>query len=249
MSEQVSALTTTSLQSAIAAQQSSSGPVVLAPTSTSSLTSAFAAITSLTSSTPTSVSIDLSNTSIYAQFDSSGNVVPLTVSAPANVTLTITCPSGGATVYDLKTSGNVSVHGTPGSGIITIVGNSPALTVGSGNVTLGPGVTLITTTNSPTIVVSGGSLKLRGVVVQGSTTYAQPAIRITGGSVDLGASSADPGNNTIIAGAAGELMHNSTGAIVPAFGDTFEEEIVQVRASIQVTLHIRAAPPKAGWPR
>ena len=104
----------------------------------------------------------------------------------------------------------------------TLVGGSPALVVDSGNVVL-DNVTAINATNAPTIVVNGGSLTLRGSTIQGSSAApGLPAILITGGSVDLGASSADPGNNTIIAGAAGELVHNNTAALVPEYGDTLE---------------------------
>ena len=135
--------------------------MILAATTTSALTSTLGAIASLSSSTG-AVAVDLGNTATYAQYDGMGNIIPLAASAPAGVTLTISCPSGQATVYDLEPSGgNVVVQGVPGAGNITIVGDSPALTVEAGNVTIGPGVTLVTTTDSPTIVVSGGSLTLQ----------------------------------------------------------------------------------------
>ncbi len=154
-------------------------------------------ITTLPSSSAGAVTVDLTDAAIYQQLDGSGDVIPIAASAPSGVTLTILCPSGSATVYDLQPSGgNVNIHGVPGQGSITIVGNSPALTVRGGNVTIGPGVNLITATNSPTILVTGGSLTLRGAVVEESSSYDQAAIAITGGSVDLG-TAASPGGNTL----------------------------------------------------
>ncbi len=115
----------------------------------------------------------------------------------------------------------MDVHGVSGQGSITIIGNSPALTVSGGNVTIGPGVTLITATNSPTILVTGGSLTLRGAVVQESTSYAQAAILISGGTVDLG-TNVSPGGNTFNVNGTGEFIQDTTSSPVPDIGNTLE---------------------------
>ncbi len=112
----------------------------------------------------------------------------------------------------------VIVNGVNGS--TTVVGNSPALTVTSGNVSVN-NVTFTTATNSPTILVTGGSLALRSDVVQESTGFADAAIAVTGGSVDLG-STTDPGNNTINVNGSGQLVQASGPGTVSAEGDTFQ---------------------------
>ena len=253
----------TNLQSVIAAQQSSGG-ITLVPTTTSTLTSTLEAIANLAPSS-TAIAVDLGNTAIYAQYDS-GNVVPIVASAPSGVKLTISCPSGNATVYDLETLGSVDVHGTPGAGNITIVGNSPALTVLGGDVTIGPGVTLITTTNSPTILVTRGSLTLRGAVVEESTSYTQTAILITGGTVDLG-TAASPGDNTLNVNGAGQFLQSTTSSPIPDTGNTLEVDGVPLAvadlsltnlgssagsttygSSVTLTATVRAANPDDGAP-
>src|SRR5262249_37150491 len=82
-------------------------------------------------------------------------------------------------------------------------------------------MTLTTDTDAPTILVTGGSLKLRNVVVEESTGFTDAAISVTGGSVDLG-TTGDPGGNTLDVNGTGEFVHNTTGASVPAYGNTFE---------------------------
>jgi hypothetical protein len=121
-----------------------------------------------------------------------------TVSPPAGVTLVIDCSNGP----------------------VTFVGHSPAFTVLSGQVSI-LGATFTNTTNAPTIVVNGGSLALRNCTIQESTGYSQAAILITGGSVDLGATSS-PGGNTLNINGTGMLIENLTDGVVPAVGDTFE---------------------------
>ena len=84
-------------------------------------------------------------------------------------------------------------------------------------------MTLTTATDAPTILVTGGSLTLRDVVIEESTGFTDAAISVTGGSVDLGTTDA-PGGNILDVNGTGEFVHNTTGASIPAFGDTFEIE-------------------------
>jgi streptogramin lyase len=209
------------------------GSVTLVATSPSELANVLSAVSGLNAASSGSVSVTLAGGVTYQQTDTSGNTVPFAASAPAGVTLTISCPSGNATIYDLQTSGgNVDVHGTP-QGTITIVGQSPALTVRAGQVTVGSGVTLVTATNSPTILVSGGSLTLRGATVQESTGSAQAALLVTGGTVDLGSAS-DPGGNIFNVNGTGALIQNTSGRAIPVVGDTFENNGVANAPSIFV---------------
>jgi uncharacterized delta-60 repeat protein len=126
-----------------------------------------------------------------------GSFTDLTPNPPAGVTLVI---NGNGTTT-------------------TIVGQSPALTVGSGNVVV-TGVTFTTATDAPTILVTGGSLTLRNDVIQESTGYNQAAIQVTGGTVDLG-TAADPGGNTININGTGTFVRNATAFAVPTVGDAF----------------------------
>src|SRR5262249_27869257 len=138
----VSPVSATNLPSLLTQQ---GGSITLGATSASSLDNILKVVSDpqLQSATG-SISLTLAGGVTYQQTDSSANTIPFTVSAPAGVTLTISCPSGDATVYDLQASGgNVDIHGTS-QGSITIIGQSPALTVSEGHVTVGPGVTLVT---------------------------------------------------------------------------------------------------------
>jgi Bacterial Ig-like domain (group 3)/MBG domain (YGX type)/NHL repeat len=230
LTQQVNNLLPSNLQTVVAAQESSGGTVTLAAATPSALTSVLAAIASLQPSSAGAVSVELGNTAVYAEYDGAGNIIPIAASAPEGVTLTISCPTGSATVYDLQYSGgNVIVQGTPGQGSITIIGESPALTVSAGNVTIGPGVTLITATNSPTILVTGGSLTLRGAVVQESTSYTQAALVITGGTVDLG-TAASPGGNIFNVNGTGQFIEDTTVSPVPDIGNTLEVDGAPVAA-------------------
>jgi hypothetical protein len=153
------------------------------------------------------------------------------VNEPVNVTVTLNLTSGNYSdlnfslqppVIDPNTGGlayvTVIVNGVNGS--TTVVGNSPALTVTSGNVTVN-NVTFTTATNSPTILVNGGSLALRSDVVQSSTGFADAAISVSGGTVDLG-STGNPGNNIINVNGAGQLVQNTTSTPISTAGNTFE---------------------------
>jgi CSLREA domain-containing protein len=232
----VNPLTPTNLQSVLTAAQTSGGTVTLATPTTDTLATTLDTISSLPPSTTGTVVVDLSDNMTYEQQDSGGNTIPIVASAPSGTTVTIRCSTGNAAVYDLQASGgNVDIHGTTSSdgtplGTITLVGQSPALTVRAGNVTVGPAVILTTATNSPTILVTGGSLTLRGAVVQESTSYAQAAILDTGGSVDLG-TAADPGGNVLNVNGSGSLIQNITGRPIPAVGDTFENNGVAMTSA------------------
>jgi Bacterial Ig-like domain (group 3)/MBG domain (YGX type) len=246
LTQQINDLNATSLESAIAAEQSSGGTVVLAPATTSTLTSTLAAITDLPLSSSGAVSVELGNTAIYAQYDSMGNVIPIEASVSSGVTLTISCSSGSATVYDLQPSGgNVDIHGVPGQGNITIIGRSPALTVDGGNVTVGPGVTLITTTDSPTVLVNGGTLSLRGALVEESSAYAQTTILINGGTVDLGTASS-PGGNTFDVNGDGAFLGNTTSSPLADVGNTLEVNGVPLSAAYLSLTTLGSSAPSSG---
>ncbi|MFI5455599.1 MAG: Ig-like domain repeat protein [Isosphaerales bacterium] len=139
---------------------------------------------------------------------SAGTYTDLTASPPTGVTLVI--------------SGS-------GSSTTTVVGQSPALTVTSGNVVVS-GVTLTTATDAPTILVSGGSLTLRSDVIRESTGFSDAAISLLGGTVDLG-TTASPGNNTLNVNGPGELVHNATASPAPDFGNTLEVNGTPLAAS------------------
>ena len=219
--------------------------IVLQPTTPDQVASVVAAINNLAPATGTNpptvtVTLDLG----------SQNVTTTTLAVPTGVQLDLTSTSGTATVRGATvtggtvyvdasvspsnwtvTGGNVTFQGpTAGDLIVTggtvtlddgtvITGNSPAIIVNGGTVIL-EGVTAQTATNSPTIVVNGGSLIVRNSMIQESTGYAQAAILITGGTVDLG-TTASPGGNTFNVNGAGELVHNASGNLVSAIGDTF----------------------------
>jgi hypothetical protein len=138
-------------------------------------------------------------------------------STPVNVVLNL----GTGTYTDVNASppAGVTLVIAGNGSTTTIVGHSPALTVGAGNVVV-TGVTLTTATDAPTVLVSGGNLTLRNDIVQESTGFADAAIAITGGTVDLG-TAADPGGNTINVSGAGEFVHNTTANPISAGGDTF----------------------------
>jgi hypothetical protein len=138
----------------------------------------------------------------------SGSFTDLTASPPAGVTLVL---NGNGTTT-------------------TIVGNSPALTVtpSQGSVVY-ENLTFTTATDAPTILVTGGSLKLRNVVIEESTGFTDAAISVTGGSVDLGTPSS-PGGDILNVNGTGEFVHNTTGASIPATGDTFEINGVPIAA-------------------
>jgi N-acetylneuraminic acid mutarotase len=102
----------------------------------------------------------------------------------------------------------------------TFVGQSPALTVTSGNVIVS-GVIFTTATDAPTILVTGGSLKLRNDVIQESTGYSDAGLSITGGTVDLG-TTADPGGDTLNVNGTGAMIANTTSNPVSPVGDTFK---------------------------
>ncbi|MFI5457310.1 MAG: beta strand repeat-containing protein [Isosphaerales bacterium] len=206
--------------------------IVFAAPDTQSLDQDLAAISSLavSNTSPLPITIDLSLNTTYQNVDGGGNTVPIDATAPTDVALTLNGPpSGTATLYDLVTSGAVTVQGN-----ITVIGKSPALVVNSGQTTITDGVTLVTATNAPTIQVNGGTLVVRdSTVEQNSTTSSQPAILITVGSVNLG-TAASPGDNTLNVDGTGTLIQNSTASPVPAVGDTFENKGTAVASSFGV---------------
>jgi probable HAF family extracellular repeat protein len=151
---------------------------------------------------------------------------------PVAVTLNLTNNNYTDLNLNLQPGITVIVNGVNGS--TTVVGNSPALTITSGNVTVN-NVTFTTATNAPTILVTGGNLALRNDVVQESTGYADAAISVTGGSVDLG-STGNPGNNTINVNGSGQLVQGSGSALVSAAGDTFQTNGTSISPLTSTTL-------------
>jgi uncharacterized delta-60 repeat protein len=162
--------------------------------------------------------------------DNNYNIVPLYV--PVDVTVTLNLTSGNYSdlnfslqppVFDGADTGftyyiTVVVNGVNGS--TTVVGNSPALTVTSGNVTVN-NVTFTTATNSTTILVAGGSLALNNdAISQTSTTSIEPAISVTAGTVNLGTATSS-GNNTLSVNSSGDLVSNTSGNAISVLGDTF----------------------------
>jgi hypothetical protein len=99
-------------------------------------------------------------------------------------------------------------------------GGSPALTLGSGDLTI-TGATFVNDTDAPTILVNGGQLTLRNDAIQESTGFNDAAVSITGGTVDLG-TAADPGGDTININGTGTFIRNTTVNRITAVGDTFE---------------------------
>ena len=108
------------------------------------------------------------------------------------------------------------IVGSPGT---IINGQSPAMTVAGGNVSV-TGVTMTTSTDAPTVLVQGGNLTLRNDDIEESTGYTDYAIAVTGGVVDLG-TTADPGQNRIDVNGTGGLISNTGPNPITALGDTF----------------------------
>jgi uncharacterized delta-60 repeat protein len=168
-------------------------PVVLAadPTTVDSVLAAVNALPEPPSgTTPRQVEVDVNL--------SDGSYSDVSASPPLGVTLVIN-GNGGST---------------------TIVGNSPALAVASGNVVV-ENLTLTTATDAPTILVTGGSLTLRNDTIQESTGSSDAAISVTGGTADMGTTS-DPGGNIININGTGTFISNTTASPVSAGGNTFE---------------------------
>jgi hypothetical protein len=182
-------ITAASLQQALASAQGN--PVTVQADTTADVNALLAAASSLDPGTSGTLSLVLSG---FAKYGS------MTVSAPANVT--------------------VSINGMPSAQVPTPVDPAvPALVVTSGKVVVSY-VNFTESGDAPTIRVTGGSLTLRHDVVQESTGFTDPAIAVTGGTLDLG-TAADPGGNTLNVNGAGEFVHNTTANTVPAVGDTF----------------------------
>jgi hypothetical protein len=255
----VSAVTSTSLQSALSgsSQNGSGGAVTLQTTSGGAVNTAIQAVNGVsnpTPSTPQTVTLDLAGTTATATvaFAASSGVELDLTSSSGNGTVQNATINGGTIVVAASVApvnwtvdgGNVTVEGSASAGDFTVdggtvtladgtvvTGNSPSITINGGTVIL-HGATAQTATNSPTIVVNGGSLVVRNSTIQESTGYAQAAILITGGMVDLGTTSS-PGGNTFNVNGTGTLIQNKIASPVAAIGDTFENNGV-VAPSIYV---------------
>ncbi|MFI5461401.1 MAG: beta strand repeat-containing protein [Isosphaerales bacterium] len=222
------------IQSLVDTAPRSGASIELQTTSTASLDAAATAVGAVTQNSqnpaPLSVTLDLSNASYHNSIF--GGTIPIEVTAPPGVAVTLNGPaSGRATLYDLHTSGAVSLHGNVG-GPIFLWGLSPALVVDSGMAQL-ENVTATTSTDAPTIVVNGGSLNVRDSTIDQSSSYDQPAIQINGGSVDLGTPT-DLGGNTIDADGTSDPIQNNTGNPVSIAGDYFTSSGVSVPVNLTV---------------
>jgi hypothetical protein len=185
-------------------------------------------LNSLASSPSTAVALDASDT---ADAQTDANVIatvmaPSISGTPVPVTVVLRLAQGTYHDLTLSTQDNVTLV-VVGGGMVgtvngtTVVGNSPAVVVTRGNVTLA-NLSLTTATDAPTIVVSGGHLTLRNDVVQESTGYSDAAIAVSGGStLDLG-TAASPGGNTINVNGAGQTVSSTGVNLVTAVGNTLQ---------------------------
>jgi hypothetical protein len=147
--------------------------------------------------------------------------------APVTVTLNL---GGGTYTTDTHVTAPTNLKFVVANG--TLVGGSPALVVDSGDVEL-DNVMTSNTTNAPTIVVNGGHLALRNDDIEETSQGSQPALEINGGNVDLGAPD-NPGGNTFNAHGLGELIHNSGQSAVPAVGNSFKADGVDITSPYRI---------------
>ena len=151
------------------------------------------------------------------------NPVTLQVDLPANTLVTDVINDLNVNVPQNLT---LIIHG---NGATYVTGNSPALTVTSGNVIV-EGIIFTTATDAPTILVAGGSLTLRDDTIEESTGFADAAISVTGGALDLG-TTADPGGNTFNINGAGQFVQNLTANAIPDVGNVFQVNGASLAAS------------------
>ena len=96
-----------------------------------------------------------------------------------------TVVSGGSTSPPASVGWDQATTTAPLPNSVNIDGNSPALTVENGTVTVS-GIQLSTDTDSPTIVVTGGTLILQDDFIVGTPSGNQPVIEVDGGTLILG---------------------------------------------------------------
>jgi hypothetical protein len=167
-----------------------------------------------------------STTANSMTIQASAAVTPATVIPAVNGLTNVTQPV--TIILDLG-GGNYSSGGAvadPPPNVTFVVQNGtldpayPALTVSGGQVSL-LHCTLTTSGDAPTLLVTGGHVTLLDDdIIQASTVFTEPAIAVTGGTVNLG-TQANPGNNTLSVGGAGDLVSNTSGNAISAVGDTF----------------------------
>ena len=166
------------------------------------------------------------------------------LSASTSGTIALTVPSG-TTVNDVNltlppgVTLDINGQSQAGGSNLTIVGNSPAFVVSSGNVVV-TNVTFTTATDYPTIEVTGGTLTLRNDTILQSGSPAPGSqrvadIEVTGGSLDLG-TAASSGNNVLDVNAPDQLISSTVADAVSAVGNTFELGGQQVTDPNQVSL-------------
>jgi len=157
----------------------------------------------------------------------------------APVTITLQLGNGSYTDLTASPPSGVTLVLSGNGTTTTIVGNSPALLVTQGVVSVS-GMILTTDTDAPTILVTGGSLMLRDDVIQESTLFSDAAVSVTGGSVDLGTAS-DPGGDVLNVNGQGEFIQNTTAISVAATGDIFEVNGVAVTGSQRTTTAVTSS--------
>jgi hypothetical protein len=133
------------------------------------------------------------------------------------VTIQIVLAAGQYSDIVLKPPAGVTVKITGNGHDTTIVGHSPAATVGGGNVEI-DNVVLVTDTDSPTVLVTGGTLKLRNDEIEETIDFNDPDIVVEGGFVDLGTQD-DPGADQF--DGQGNFLWASDPTESTMFGDAF----------------------------
>jgi hypothetical protein len=112
-----------------------------------------------------------------------------------------------------------------------VVGQSPALEVDSGDVTVDD-IDFTTATDAPAVLVTGGSLIVRNSTIT-ATGISPAAVQVSGGSVDLG-DAGDPGGNVFDIDGPGNLIANTSGGDISAAGNTFEVGEVPLTSNYRI---------------
>lgn len=162
---------------------------------------------------------------------------PNTSGEPITIVLTLEPGNYGASKELIIPEGFIMIiEGT--SGVIEIVGNSPALILQSGELIVRNNdptgeIRFVNNTDAPTILVEGGHLTLRNTFVHESTGGDQAAIEVRGGTVDLGTAD-DLGGNTFLIHGAGDLLRNSSPHPIAAIGNAFERDGIDIASNFDI---------------
>ena len=177
-----------------------------------------AVVDSLPTGNATAVALQATNETTWQAALAAINDV--TSPIPATVVLNVgSGPFSGVTYDNADPDVSFVLNGSEIDGGTIVNGNSPALLVLAGKVTV-MNVTFTTPTDDPTVLVAGGSLTLRNCAVEESTGFDDAAVTVTGGSLDLGTEES-PGGNTINVNGAGEQLLNLGTEPVSTVGTIF----------------------------